>query len=83
MENEFGRGKRKKIMRQFTDEDSFSTNNDSTKRVKNILSSDDSDFGREDSAKQQFGCKQVLLLRRLSLFNHKIMKLKKKLIIVK
>jgi len=50
-ENEFGRGKRKKIKRQFTDEDFFSTMKNK-KRVKNILSSDDSDFEGESSAKQ-------------------------------
>jgi len=47
----------KKIKRQFTDEDFFSTMKNN-KRVKNILSSDDSDFEGESSAKQQFGCKQ-------------------------
>lgn len=52
-EYEFGRGKRKKIKRQFSSDKSFSTNV-TKKRLKNISTSDDSDFDGDNDATQNF-----------------------------
>lgn len=57
-EHEFGRGKRKKIMRQLSCDESFSTNITKSKRLKYIPTSDDSDVDGDDSANNEFRCKR-------------------------
>lgn len=56
---EFGRGKRKKIKRQFSCDESLSTEVTKKKKFKNISTSDDSDFDRDDSAIKKFKFKHA------------------------
>ncbi|XP_029173429.1 uncharacterized protein LOC114942272 isoform X2 [Nylanderia fulva] len=58
-ECEFGRGKRKKIKRQFACDESLSTEVTKKKKFKNISTSDDSDFDRDDSAIKKYKFKHA------------------------
>lgn len=58
-ECEFGCGKRKKIKRQFSCDESLSTKVTKKKKFKNISTSDDSDFDRDDSATKKYKFKHA------------------------